>query len=323
MDFLRHIFRPALGALLVGTALLAQAPTLLSHAQSAVVHFEVLDRYGALVREANGCLVSPEGLVLTSYDAIRGGYSAAVHVAGHESPSLQGVVMVDADRNLVVLKLNDPSLLPSVLLGDAAAVSAGDEVFVVHARTQGDAVIAARVVPAPASAGGFEVQPRTGRPASGDPVFDAMGRFLAVVGGLTSGGAWRVVPVSLARPAFDRSVDQTLRQVTEAHTQETRLLATTVMVPAHKVRSMTLPVAAAWQGGDLELTFTAVGGLTNFIRLRLRQGGRLIYDSHRAATGSFHTVLADTSPLTVEWDNRGSLLLSRHVTTAVVVRQVH
>lgn len=314
-----------LTAMLAGVPLGAQTPLLLNNAKPAVVRFEVLDRYGALLREASGCIVTPEGVVVTSYGAIRGGYSAAVYVSGHSSPSLQGVIAVDPAHDLAVLKLSDPSVLTTALLGDATKVAAGAEVFILHAHPNlGAAVIAARVraTAGGTSSGGFTLQASPGSLAAGDPIFDAGGHLLAVLGQASGPSTWSTVPINLARPALAQGVTQTLRQVTEAHTRETRLLETTRVVPARQLRTTTLPLAANLLGGDLELSFTARGGMTGNIRLRLRLGGRLLYDSRRIASGSFHATLAEIAPLSVEWDNRGSILLPRRVTTRIVVRQL-
>jgi len=315
-----------LSTLLPCFPLLAQSPALLDNAKPAVVLFEILDRHGELLREANGCIVTPEGVVLTTYDAIRGGYSAAVHISGHQSPSLLGVIGLDESHNLAVLKLSDPSLLPSALMGDAATVRSGQEVYAIHTRsTLDDAVVPSRVVEPSGTPSGeeFEVQPLQGTLASGDPLFDGSGHIVAVVGSAASGRVWRAVPATLAQPWLERGVQRSLREVTDAHTQESRLVTMTVVVPAHQVRTLTIPISPSLKGGDLELDFAAAGGLTSFIRMRLRVGSHLVYDSHRAAHGSFHMVVTEAVPLTLEWNNRGSLLLSRRVTTSLVVRQVH
>lgn len=94
----------------------------------AVVAVIVLDRENTILAHGSGFIVSPDGLVVTSYHVVRNAPYLRI-LAGEELLGVEGLVHRDKDNDTAVLKVIGVNL-PSVRLGSTEHLIKGEPVYV-------------------------------------------------------------------------------------------------------------------------------------------------------------------------------------------------
>ena len=96
----------------------------------AVVQVVVSDKSGQETALGSGFLISNDGSIVTNYHVIKGGHSAIVKLANGAFFPVEGVLAVDVDRDLVILKVAGKNL-PFLPVGNSADVRVGDHVVAI------------------------------------------------------------------------------------------------------------------------------------------------------------------------------------------------
>lgn len=96
----------------------------------AVVQIVVLDGLGKEFALGSGFIVSADGKIVTNFHVIEGAHSAIAKLANGSFFSVAGVLAVDADRDLVLLKVEENGL-PFLTLGSNIGLQVGDQVVAI------------------------------------------------------------------------------------------------------------------------------------------------------------------------------------------------
>jgi tetratricopeptide (TPR) repeat protein len=162
---------------------LADANKIFNENNRSVVVIVALDKQGNPVGQGSGFVVRSDGAIITNYHVISGAEDIQVK-AGKEVLPVEGIIYIDKENDLVILKAKAKAL-PAVRLGDIAKVSVGEKVYVIGSpqgleNTISDGILSGirEVDPkrkiiqitAPVSAG-----------SSGGPVFNDNGEVIGVV----------------------------------------------------------------------------------------------------------------------------------------------
>lgn len=118
--------------ILVAAAVAQESPItrIFEDVNPAMVMIKVYDAKGEYLSQATGFIVSPDGLVVTNYHVIEDATSVRLQRAGGSPLSLEGVVAVEMDSDLAILKVSAQGL-PAVKLGDSGLVKAGQRVVAI------------------------------------------------------------------------------------------------------------------------------------------------------------------------------------------------
>ena len=88
-------------------------------ARPATVEIEVLGQWGDPMKIGSGFFISENGDLVTNYHVIEGGYSLNVYLSDGSDPLVvSDVLWYDEVRDLAILKVDSPSLLPYLPLSD-------------------------------------------------------------------------------------------------------------------------------------------------------------------------------------------------------------
>ena len=169
----------------------------------AVVEIVTYRRSGTRLAGGSGFIATPEGHVVTSHHVLEGAARAEVHLPNGDRFEVQHVTAADDRRDLAILRVAGYGL-PTVRLGDARDLEAGDPVVVIGSplgltNTVSHGLVSARrdmegkrllQLSAPVSSG-----------SSGGPVFDQHGRVVGILAGFMRRGqnVNFAVPVEYAR----------------------------------------------------------------------------------------------------------------------------
>jgi Tfp pilus assembly protein PilF len=105
------------------------ADTIFKENEQAVVAVVVLDRENTVLAHGSGFIVSPNGLVVTSYHVVRNAPYLRI-LTGEELLPIEGLVYRDKDNDIAVLKVIG-SNLQSVNLGSTEDLMIGSPVYVI------------------------------------------------------------------------------------------------------------------------------------------------------------------------------------------------
>lgn len=103
---------------------------LVHRSREAVVQIVVSDQSGQDVSLASGFIVSSDGKIVTNYHVIEGGHSAIVKLPNGSVFRVQGVLAVDVEKDLALLKVEGKAL-PSLNVESTLSLQVGDHVVAI------------------------------------------------------------------------------------------------------------------------------------------------------------------------------------------------
>ncbi len=152
-------------------------------------------RYGVPDACAAGFLAGANGLVLTTYSAIRGGDNVTANVGGRTITSGVQVAAYDVDRNIAVLKLPIPGGDSLRLAGDARD---GQFVFPLAFPACGSTAASGRTRVAGRAGGQLNLRDTVAGADQGAPLVDQTGAVIAL-----AGGGNRAIPIATAQSVLN------------------------------------------------------------------------------------------------------------------------
>ena len=81
------------------------------HSRDAVVQIVVSDQSGNEASLGSGFVVSADGKVVTNYHVVQNAYAGVVKLANGSFFPVEGVLAVDTDRDLAILKVEEKNFL--------------------------------------------------------------------------------------------------------------------------------------------------------------------------------------------------------------------
>jgi serine protease Do len=105
------------------------AKDIVNQSSPAIVFVEVGE--GDVRQTGTGFILDKSGLIATNFHVVRGNKSIRVKLYGGETYQVQQIDGIDPGRDLALLRITPAKALPTVRLGDSAAMSAGDQVIVI------------------------------------------------------------------------------------------------------------------------------------------------------------------------------------------------
>ncbi|MGO9492910.1 MAG: trypsin-like peptidase domain-containing protein [Terracidiphilus sp.] len=100
------------------------------HSRDAVVQIVVSDQAGNEVSLGSGFIVSADGKVVTNYHVIQNAYSGVVKLANGSFFPVEGVLAVDTDKDLAILKVEGKKL-PFLNIAPTLDLNVGDQVVAI------------------------------------------------------------------------------------------------------------------------------------------------------------------------------------------------
>jgi len=162
---------------------LADANKIFNENNRSVVVIVALDKQGNPVGQGSGFVVRSDGAIITNYHVISGAEDIQVK-AGEEVLPVEGIIYIDKENDLVILKAKAKAL-PAVRLGDIAKVSVGEKVYVIGSPQGLENTISDGIL-----SGIREVDPKrkiiqitapVSEGSSGGPVFNDNGEVIGIV----------------------------------------------------------------------------------------------------------------------------------------------
>jgi Trypsin-like peptidase domain len=120
-------------------------PALTRKTLPAVGLIVVSDSTGETIAQGSGFIVSPDGKFVTNYHVIEGGASAVIKFPNGAFYAVDGVLAVDRDRDLAVLKASGRDF-PFLTLGDSADVQVGETVIAIGSPLSLEATVSSGIV---------------------------------------------------------------------------------------------------------------------------------------------------------------------------------
>jgi len=105
-------------------------PEIVKNSSDAVVLVVTADSTGKDTGFGSGFIVSPEGEIVTNYHVIQGAHSAVAKLANGAFFFVDGVLGVDLDRDLAILKVSGKNL-PFLKLADSDTLQIGEHVVAI------------------------------------------------------------------------------------------------------------------------------------------------------------------------------------------------
>ena len=100
------------------------------HSRDAVVQIVVSDRAGNEVSLGSGFIVSADGKVVTNYHVVQNAYSGVVKLASGSFFPIEGVLAMDTDKDLAILKV-EGKRLPFLNISPTLDLHVGDQVVAI------------------------------------------------------------------------------------------------------------------------------------------------------------------------------------------------
>lgn len=208
-------------------------PSVASIAQNSLKSVVVVYSYdsGKALSLGSGFVASKDGKILTNYHVIAGADTATVKFENGAFYDVDGVVAVDRNADLVVLKLKTTSEFVPLRLGDASSVAVGDSVVAVGSPMGLEGTVSNGIVSAKRDANSlglernpditvFQITAPTSPGSSGGALVNSNGDvigvpFVQLVAGQNLNFA---VPITYAEPLLTSSSVRPLAEVTHSST---------------------------------------------------------------------------------------------------------
>ena len=116
--------------LAVSSAFCQSVSDVVKRSSDAVVQIVISDLKGQETALGSGFLISSDGKTVTNYHVIKGAHSAIVKLSNGAFFPVEGVLAVDVDKDLAILKVPGKNL-PFLALGNATDVHIGDHVIAI------------------------------------------------------------------------------------------------------------------------------------------------------------------------------------------------
>lgn len=157
---------------------------LVKSSNGAVVQIVTADQDGKEFALGSGFFVSTDGKIVTNYHVIEGAHSAVAKLSNGSFFPIEGAIAVDADRDLVLLKVEGRSL-PFLNLGSMASLQVGDHVVAIGSPLGLEGTVSDGIVSALRSEAQGKDWIQTTAPVShgnsGGPLLDMSGDVVGVI----------------------------------------------------------------------------------------------------------------------------------------------
>lgn len=163
-------------------------PAIARAANGAVVSIIMSDKDGRPTAQGSGFVVSKDGRIVTNYHVIKDGKSAIVKLPDGAFFVVDGVLAVDKDRDIAIIKAHGENFR-TVNLGDSGRVQVGDEVVAIGNPLSLESTVSNGIVSGMRTVGEeggrfLQITAPISPGSSGGPLFNTAGE---VVGITTSG----------------------------------------------------------------------------------------------------------------------------------------
>lgn len=150
----------------------------------AVVLITTSDKDGKALGGGSGFIVDPKGIVVTNYHCISGAYTAWVRLTNGAHYEVEGVLGIDKDWDIAVLKIKAKNL-PSAPLGDSDKLSVGERVVAIGNPMGLENTVSEGIISAIRSLKGngdtvIQFTAPISPGSSGGPLFNAKGQVVGV-----------------------------------------------------------------------------------------------------------------------------------------------
>jgi S1-C subfamily serine protease len=183
------------------------ADTIFKENKEAVVAVVVLDRGDTVLAHGSGFIISPNGLVVTSYHVIRNAPYLRI-LTGEELLPVEGLVYRDKDNDIAVLKVIGSNLQP-VKLGSTEDLMKGSLVYVISNPGGDETIISEGALSGIKKFGRrmrmLQITASFSQGSSGGPVFNKSGDVIgiATAGISTAGNLNFVVSIDYLKDLLD------------------------------------------------------------------------------------------------------------------------
>jgi len=170
-------------ALLFPALSFADAAKVFRENSKSIVLVTAYNKDGQPLTEGTGFVAGEDGIVVTNFHVISIASDVKVK-AGNKVMEIEGVVYVDKENDLIVLKVNQGNL-PAVRLGDAGGNRAGDRLYIISSDEDAGNAIADGIYRGIKETTHKRKVLQIGAPAahgnSGSPVFNENGEVVGIV----------------------------------------------------------------------------------------------------------------------------------------------
>ena len=203
---------------------------------AAVVQIVVSDESGKEFALGSGFIVSADGKIVTNFHVIEGAHSAVAKLANGSYFPIAGVLAADADRDLVLLQVEE-SGLPFLTLGSTAGLQVGDQVVAIGSPLGLEGTVSDGIVSAIRNEAQGKHWIQTTAPVShgnsGGPLLDMRGKVVGVISAGVDPGEGQnlnfAIPSDEVKLLFSMQGElSTIESVTQSHREES---ATTEAAP--------------------------------------------------------------------------------------------
>jgi len=247
MTSLTSILSAFLATITLTSATFAQgAQSPLSSLSRATVFVTVTTPTGE--KTGSGFILTADGVIATAAHVLRTGSTARVRLASGEEFSVDGVLHVDDDLDLALMKVSGFAL-PAVSLGNSDSLAVGERLWAVGSPLGLQGTVSDGVLSAVRLEDGmklFQVSIPVSPGSSGGPVSSADGRVIGVVvSGMRGGGAQNlnfVLPINYVRGRLPSAMARTPSSLLT--------LASRATAPAVAAMSVATAATPAWSVND-------------------------------------------------------------------------
>ena len=283
-------------------------------ASPSVVLLANYDMHGHKRSFGSGFLVSTGGKVLTNYHVIRGAYRAEAGLENGLQLPVTGVVGYSQAQDVAVVQLGgNASVNPLPLAGGPSKV--GEKLVAIGSPLGLQNSLSEGIVSAVRNGGILQMTTPISPGSSGGPVLNEFGQVIGISDAYLPGGENLnfAVPIAWAKPYIGQSASQTLEEVAQGNTVQSRL-SRTVSVPAGRMAGVQLTITQEMADPELDFSFTSRGGLDRVIQIRVTHGQAIIWNSGRVQSGQAEVDLPGRGSYSLVIDNTPSTVFSRTVT---------
>jgi len=183
----------------------------------AIVRIE--NDQGVQVGVGTGFVVRRDGRIATNLHVIAGGGRLSVRLANGAQLPVQRIVAVDQARDLAIIDI-DADSLPTIVLGDSSAVSAGDRVIAIGNPLKLDYTVSDGLISSVRPLDDdviLQISAPISQGSSGGPLFNSYGEVIGVATLVSSQGQNLNfgVPINYLRPLLGHEGGETPEQFAE------------------------------------------------------------------------------------------------------------
>jgi len=159
--------------------------------QSSVFALDTYDYYGSYITSGSGFLAFDSDLLVTNFHVIAGAGDIEVYSQDGDYYWVDSIVYINEEQDLVVLRLDESTGRSPLILGDAAAVGAGDPVYALGISASFEPVLAEgsiRAIPEDDAETNFRFAVSKHCDTSGGPLLNEQGEVIGIISAVSEDG---------------------------------------------------------------------------------------------------------------------------------------